>query len=225
MNRPRSTPARAASGPHSPGKVRIIGGRWRGTRLDVTDAPGLRPTSDRVRETLFNWLQPMLPNARVLDLFAGSGALGLEALSRGAAAAVLVERDPKLAAALRATTARLQGGEAAMVVQNDVMAWLHAQEEGGFDLAFVDPPFDANLWGGVLPALVPKLARDAWIYIEAPHDADSRPPEDWVLHREGRTRDVHYALYRRRPVDTAGTLAPNPAGPAANVNNERTTSE
>ncbi len=116
----------AAAAPAAAGKVRIIGGRWRGTRLDVADAPGLRPTSDRVRETLFNWLQPMLPGARVLDLFAGSGALGLEALSRGASSAVLVEREPKLAAALRATTARLQGGDAASVVQADAMAWLHA---------------------------------------------------------------------------------------------------
>jgi 16S rRNA (guanine966-N2)-methyltransferase len=199
MNRPRSTASSAAGGkPAATGNVRIIGGRWRGTRLDVADAPGLRPTGDRVRETLFNWLQPMLPGARVLDLFAGSGALGLEALSRGAATAVLVERDPKLAAALRATTARLQGGEAATVVQSDAMAWLHAQADGAFDLAFVDPPFDANLWGGVLPSLVSKLSRDAWLYIEAPHDADSTPPPEWQLHRDGRTRDVHYALYRRR---------------------------
>lgn len=191
MNRPRS--------PAAPGKVRIIGGRWRGTRLPVVDMPGLRPTSDRVRETLFNWLQPVLPGARVVDLFAGSGTLGLEALSRGAASAVLIEHHPRLAASLRETAARLPGGEAATVVQGDVMAWLHAQPEGAYDLAFVDPPFDANLWGGVLPALVPKLSRDAWLYIEAPHQADSTPPADWVLHREGRTRDVHYALYRRLP--------------------------
>ena len=84
-----------------PGKVRIIGGRWRGTRLAVPDAPGLRPTSDRARETLFNWLQPALPGARVLDLFAGTGALGIEALSRGAAEALLVERDAALARARR----------------------------------------------------------------------------------------------------------------------------
>ncbi|NUO77664.1 MAG: 16S rRNA (guanine(966)-N(2))-methyltransferase RsmD, partial [Lysobacter sp.] len=95
MNKPSA--GRTAT---APGRIRIIGGRWRGTRLDVPDAPGLRPTSDRVRETLFNWLIPALPGARVLDLFAGTGALGLEALSRGAAAATLVERDPALAAAL-----------------------------------------------------------------------------------------------------------------------------
>lgn len=219
MNRPRSpTPA-------APGKVRIIGGRWRGTRLDVADAPGLRPTSDRVRETLFNWLQPVVPGARVLDLFAGTGALGLEALSRGARSAVLVEHDARLAAALRATTARLQGGEAAQVVQADAMAWLHSQPDASFDLAFVDPPFDANFWGGVLPALTPKLAMDGWLYVESPPDADSEPSPEWALHREGRTREVRYALYRRRPLDTADTLAPDPAGDAPDAIHERTTRE
>jgi len=219
MNRPRSHAGHRAPGKSTPGKIRIIGGRWRGTRLDVPDAPGLRPTSDRVRETLFNWLQPVLPGARVLDLFAGSGALGLEALSRGAASAVLIERDAKLAAALRATTARLEGGEAASVVQADALAWLHAQPEGYFDLAFVDPPFDANFWGGVLPVLTAKLAADGWLYVESPHAAEAAPPPEWALHREGRTREVRYALYRRRvsaiQPDATATLAPNPAGPAA----------
>jgi len=219
MNRPRSHAGHRAPGKSTPGKIRIIGGRWRGTRLDVPDAPGLRPTSDRVRETLFNWLQPVLPGARVLDLFAGSGALGLEALSRGAASAVLIERDAKLAAALRATTARLEGGEAASVVQADALAWLHAQPEGYFDLAFVDPPFDANFWGGVLPVLTAKLAADGWLYVESPHAAEAAPPPEWALHREGRTREVRYALYRRRVSairpDATATLAPNPAGPAA----------
>jgi 16S rRNA (guanine966-N2)-methyltransferase len=208
MNRPRPPAHRA------PGKVRIIGGRWRGTRLDVPDAPGLRPTSDRVRETLFNWLQPVLPGARVLDLFAGSGALGLEALSRGARSAVLVERDAKLAAALRATATRLQGGEAAGVVQADAMAWLHQQPDNGFDLAFVDPPFDANFWGGVLPVLTRKLAADAWLYVESSPEAEAEPPPEWAPHREGRTREVRYTLYRRRPRDAADTLPPDPAGAA-----------
>jgi 16S rRNA (guanine966-N2)-methyltransferase len=220
MNRPpsRSTPA-------APGKVRIIGGRWRGTRLDVPAAPGLRPTGDRVRETLFNWLQLVLPGARVLDLFAGSGALGLEALSRGAAAAVLVERDAKLAGALRAIATRLQGGEAASVVNADAMAWLHGQADGSFDIAFVDPPFDANIWGGVLPVLTPKLRSDAWLYVESPHAAEAAPPPEWALHREGHTREVRYALYRRRPAGGADTLAPTPAGPAAASPIERTNPE
>src|SRR5690606_9279376 len=109
-----------------PGQIRIIAGRWRGSKLPVAEVDGLRPTSDRVRETLFNWLMPALPGARVLDLFAGSGALGLEAISRGAASAVLVERDARLAASLQATTERLPGGEAAKVVQADALAWLPA---------------------------------------------------------------------------------------------------
>ena len=184
--------------PHAAsGHVRIIGGRWRGTKLPVLDRPGLRPSSDRVRETLFNWLAPMLPGARVLDLFAGTGALGLEALSRGAAQAVLVEHDRDAAALLRATLARLQGGEAGQVVQADAMAWLHAQPEGAFDLAFVDPPFDANLRGGVLPELLPRLREDGWLYVEAPAGDDEPPPPGWRLHRDGRTRDVRFALYRR----------------------------
>ncbi|MDX1550554.1 MAG: 16S rRNA (guanine(966)-N(2))-methyltransferase RsmD, partial [Lysobacter spongiicola] len=141
--RPRG---RASRHLHAPGQVRLIGGRWRGSKLPVADIEGLRPTSDRVRETLFNWLMPVLPGARVLDLFAGSGALGLEALSRGAATATLVERDPLLATALAQVAARLPGGEAATVVQADALAWLPAQPRGSFDIAFLDPPFSAGLW-------------------------------------------------------------------------------
>ncbi|KRA15416.1 16S rRNA (guanine(966)-N(2))-methyltransferase RsmD [Lysobacter sp. Root604] len=196
MNKPTAgRPTRAGA---APGRIRIIGGRWRGTRLDVADAPGLRPTSDRVRETLFNWLGPVLPGARVLDLFAGTGALGLEALSRGAAAATLVERDPALAAALRATAARLPGGEAAQVVQADALAWLGAQADAGYDLAFVDPPFAAGLWDAVWPALLPKLSAGAWLYVEAPQGTTPALPPDWQRHREGGTREVSYALYRQR---------------------------
>jgi 16S rRNA (guanine966-N2)-methyltransferase len=183
---------------HAPGKVRIIAGHWRGTRLPVPDRPGLRPTTDRVRETLFNWLQPMLPGARVLDLFAGTGALGLEAVSRGAAQATLVERDGELVRGLQALADRLEGGAAVAVIQADALAWVHGQPDSAFDLAFVDPPFDANLWGGVLPALAPKLAADAWLYVESPLDATPSLSPDWALHREGRTRDVRYALYRRQ---------------------------
>ncbi|MCC8364513.1 16S rRNA (guanine(966)-N(2))-methyltransferase RsmD [Lysobacter sp. A6] len=207
-------PASRPPGHVRTGHVRIVGGRWRGTKLPVPDRPGLRPTSDRVRETLFNWLAPMLPGARVLDLFAGTGALGFEALSRGAASAVLVEHDREAATHLRNVCARLQGGDAAQVVQADALAWLHAQPEASFDLAFVDPPFDANLWGGVLPALVPRMREGAWLYIEAPATDDAPPPEGWRLHREGRTRDVRYALYRRAGAgssaggDDTVTLAP-----------------
>ena len=205
------------------GQVRLIGGRWRGSKLAVADAPGLRPTSDRVRETLFNWLQPTLPGARVLDLFAGSGALGLEALSRGAASAVLVERDPALAASLLATTRRLPGGEAATVVQAEALGWLPAQPRASFDLAFVDPPFAAGLHDQVLAALAPVLAEHAWLYVESALAERPTTPSGWCLHREGRTREVRYALYRRLPSADApaDTLDNDPAGANASLHEPR----
>jgi 16S rRNA (guanine966-N2)-methyltransferase len=192
--------------PHAePGKIRIIGGRWRGTRLSVPASPGLRPSSDRARETLFNWLMPALPGARVIDAFAGTGALGLEAVSRGAAHAVLVERDPVLAQALRATVERLSAQQSVQVVQSDALTWLARQAPASFDLAFVDPPFEADLWQATLEVLLPTLAPNAWVYVESPHDRAPAPPSQWGLHREGRTREVRFALYRapdRRGADT-----------------------
>ncbi|WP_052101007.1 16S rRNA (guanine(966)-N(2))-methyltransferase RsmD [Novilysobacter arseniciresistens] len=217
--RPRRTGAApAARQPASratPGQVRIIGGRWRGSRLPVLDIDGLRPTSDRARETLFNWLAPVLPGARVLDLFAGSGALGLEALSRGAVSAVLVERDASQARTLLEASLRLPGGEAASVVQADAVAWLAGQPRHGFDIAFVDPPFGAGLWDPVLAALDPVVAGDGWLYVEAPADGHVAVPAGWRLHREGRTREVRHALYRRAggsPGGAADTLPDDPAG-------------
>ena len=201
----RSGRAGPRTGGHrAPGAVRIIGGRWRGTRLEVPDVDGLRPTSDRVRETLFNWLQPVVSNAKVVDLFAGSGALGLEALSRGAASAVLVERDRALADALDTTLARLPGGEAGDAVNADALAWLRGQAAAQWDIAFVDPPFAGNLWQAALEALSPRMKPDAWLYVESPADAAPVLPDGWCLHREGRTREVRHALYRRvaQPADT-----------------------
>ena len=192
MNRRRKPTPAAGSG-----SVRIIGGRWRGTRLPVPDRPGLRPTSDRVRETLFNWLQPVLPGARVLDLFAGSGALGLEAVSRGAAQAQLVEADAGLAQALQAAAARLGATGEVAVHHGDVRDWLRTRDGNRFDIAFVDPPFAAGLWEPVLQALPALLAADAWLYLESPSDHAPAPSPEWALHRENRTRDVRYALYRR----------------------------
>ena len=189
------------------GSVRIIGGRWRGTRLPVLEAAGLRPTSDRVRETLFNWLASALPGARVLDLFAGSGALGLEALSRGAGEALLVERDAKLAESLRQTVARLDAGNEARVVVADALAFLRAPLHGRFDLVFLDPPFAADLWPAAFAALPPWLADDAWLYVESPPAAAIEPGNGFRLHREGRTREARYALYRR------GTLTGDPSEP------------
>lgn len=202
----RRPPAVPAAAPRGAGQVRIIGGRWRGTKLAVPDRPGLRPSSDRVRETLFNWLMPALPGARVLDLFAGTGVLGLEALSRGAAHAVLVERDPGLAAALRGTVDRLSAP--AQVHAADALAWLARRHEA-FDLVFLDPPFADGLWSRALDALAPRLAPGAWVYLESPADVQPAVPPAWTLHREGRTREVRYALYRAPGHHAAVTLRPD----------------
>ncbi len=179
--------------------VRIIGGQWRNTRLPVLDADGLRPTSDRVRETLFNWLMPALPGARVLDLFAGSGALGMEAVSRGAARATLVERDVGLAAALRTAANRLPGGDGLEVVHADALVWLRtaASEGRRYDIVFLDPPFEAGLWEGAIEGVLPLLAEEGWLYVEGSPATAAAPPAPWRLHREGRTREVAYRLYRR----------------------------
>ena len=185
-------------GRRAAGQVRIIGGRWRNTRLPVADAEGLRPTSDRARETLFNWLAPMLPGARVLDLFAGSGALGLEAISRGARAAVLVERDRRQCDTLRAIAQRLPGGDAVQVVHDDALAFLAKPTQERFDLVFVDPPFDADLWEPALAQLDPLVSDDALLYLETPLHRNIQPGEGWRLHREGSTRDARHALYRRQ---------------------------
>jgi 16S rRNA (guanine966-N2)-methyltransferase len=179
------------------GQVRIVGGRWRNTRLAVPDLPGLRPSSDRVRETLFNWLTGQLAGARVLDLFAGTGALGLEALSRGAASVTLVERDPALARALNDTVVRLGARAEATVVQGEALSWLGGQADGAFDLVFLDPPFAAGLWDPALAALLPKVRQGGWIYVESPVDQAPSPGPGWFPHREGQTREVRYALYRR----------------------------
>ena len=145
----------------------------------------------------------VLPGGRVLDLFAGTGALGLEALSRGAAHATLVERDPGLVAALRDACVRL--GAQATVVAQDALAWL-AGQQATFDLVFLDPPFADGLWEPALAALQPRLATDAWVYVESPAGTVPPAPPGWALHREGQTRDVRYALYRALAPQGAGTL-------------------
>jgi 16S rRNA (guanine966-N2)-methyltransferase len=202
--------------PRPPGQIRIIAGHLRGSKLPVPDRPGLRPTSDRVRETLFNWLQTKVPGANVLDLFAGTGALGFEAVSRGARSTVFVERDPALADALRGSATRLKT-QTVRVVTADALGWL--QQPGGerFDLVFLDPPFEAGLWEEAARRLAPWLAPDAWIYVETPAKNPPALPPDWRLHREGQTRDVRYALFRTgntSAAESAATIAgePNPQG-------------
>lgn len=186
--------------------MRIIGGRWRNTRLQVPQVQGLRPTSDRVRETLFNWLMPKLPGARVLDLFAGSGALGLEAVSRGATSAQLVERDPALVAALHGVVGKLGAQAQVWVAAGDALRWLETAPAMQADIVFIDPPFADGLWPQVFERLPRHLAAEAWLYVEAPAGAMPQLPPGWSLHREGGTREVAHALYRR----TAATLRGDP---------------
>ncbi|HPF73727.1 MAG: 16S rRNA (guanine(966)-N(2))-methyltransferase RsmD [Rhodanobacteraceae bacterium] len=181
------------------GQVRIIGGDLRGSKLPVPDREGLRPTSDRVRETLFNWLQPMLAGSRCLDLFAGSGALGFEAASRGAGEVVMIERDRELARSLSDSAKRLKTSNV-RVLEADALRWLSeppAAAEQRFDLVFLDPPFGADLWSGVLAKLDAWVKDDAWLYLEATPQASARPDGGWQLHRQGQTRDVAFSLWRR----------------------------
>jgi 16S rRNA (guanine966-N2)-methyltransferase len=185
---------------NAPGRIRVIGGTLRNSRIEVPDLPGLRPTSDRVRETLFNWLQPVIEGSRCLDLYAGTGALGIEALSRGASAVTFVEREPRLAAALKANLARLKvSGE---VVGGDATRWLQAAAKP-FDVVLLDPPFALDAWEDTAQALENGgwLAAHGWIYVESPRGAVFTLPGNWLPHRQGQTGEVAYALYRRTPAD------------------------
>lgn len=149
------------------GKIRIISGQWRGRKLPVADWPGLRPTGDRARETLFNWLGPRIIGTSCLDLFAGTGALGLEAVSRGAARLVLVEQHRPLADSLRAIAEGLPGGEVISVVHADAEAWLEGQTDC-FDVVFVDPPFGQQMQGPILEQLATTgvLKPGGLVYVE-----------------------------------------------------------
>jgi 16S rRNA (guanine966-N2)-methyltransferase len=169
--------------------VRIIGGRCRGRVLRFPDLPGLRPTPDRARETLFNWLGQRLDGLRCLDLFAGSGALGFEAASRGAAEVVLVERDARAAAALEANAALL-GAAQARVVRAEGLAWL-AGECGCFDVIFLDPPFAAGLLPAALAGAATRLDADGRIYAEFAARPDLA---GWRVLREGRAGLSHFCL-------------------------------
>lgn len=196
--------------------MRIIGGQWRGTRLPVADLPGLRPSSDRVRETLFNWLMPVLPGARVLDLFAGSGALGLEAVSRGASHATLVERDPCVCVQLQASVQRLDAQASVEVVRADALGWLQRGGGAGCTLAFVDPPFEQGMAEELPGLLACAMGRGGWLYLESARGREAAMPRGlWSLHREGTTREVHFALYRAVHAGAADTLGGDPsvAGP------------
>ncbi len=178
--------------------VRIIGGDWRGRRLHFPALPGLRPTPDRVRETLYNWLQFAIPGARCLDLFAGSGALGFEALSRGAAEAVFVESSQEAADAIREQLERFGAGTRGRVFTADAAAYLRAPAQP-FDLAFLDPPFGRGALGEVVPLIgaAGLVKVGGFAYLES--ERDSGPPalpEYWELVKSKFAGEVGYHLAR-----------------------------
>ncbi|MEM9303744.1 MAG: 16S rRNA (guanine(966)-N(2))-methyltransferase RsmD [Pseudomonadota bacterium] len=178
-----------------PGQVRIIGGRWRGRRIDVVDAPGLRPTGDRIRETLFNWLAPWIDGARCLDLFAGTGALGFEAASRGAASVVLVESVGRVARSLTETAVTL-GADAVQVVNTDARAFLEGAD-ASFSIVFVDPPFDADLHADMLPRVAAAVAPGGLMYVEAPRATMIELPAGFRWLRDKEAGDVRFGLLER----------------------------
>ncbi|WGL18516.1 16S rRNA (guanine(966)-N(2))-methyltransferase RsmD [Microbulbifer bruguierae] len=175
--------------------MRIIGGRWRGRKVAFAPVEGLRPTGDRLRETLFNWLQFDLPNARCLDLFAGSGALGLEALSRGAGEVDFVELDRNTAQMLRQQLDLLQaeGGR----VHNCPAQVFLSQPGPPCDVVFIDPPFAGDLWQTTLDALVNsgRIGENTLVYVESPRDTAVTAPASWQLVKEKRAGQVCMRLF------------------------------
>jgi 16S rRNA (guanine966-N2)-methyltransferase len=191
---PRPAPAARRSLPH---QVRIIGGAWKRTPLPVADRPGLRPTPDRVRETLFNWLGQDLTGWRCVDAFAGTGALGLEAASRGAADVLLLEAEGALVDQLRALVKKLDARNV-RVQRGNALTVLAALPPGGTDLVFLDPPFDADLFDQALAAARPAIGPEGFIYLEAPSawGGEALARHGLELHRHMKAGAVHGHLLR-----------------------------
>ncbi len=177
------------------GVCRIIGGKWRGRGISFDDAEGLRPTTDRIRETVFNWLQPYLHNSHCLDLFAGSGVLGFEALSRGAEELVFVEKNPHTVKNLKENIKRLQAVNA-KVFQQDALSWLRNGQQP-FNLVFLDPPFHTDLLekSCVLLAESGVLTDDAIIYVEHAVDTAVTIPDHWLCIKQKSAGQVTYKLF------------------------------
>ncbi|MEO7055641.1 MAG: 16S rRNA (guanine(966)-N(2))-methyltransferase RsmD [Caldimonas sp.] len=199
---------KAANAAHAelPREVRIIGGAWKRSKLPVANRPGLRPTPDRVRETVFNWLGQSLVGWRCLDAFAGSGALGFEAASRGAAEVVLLERDPALLSSLAASKARLHA-ETLRIERADAVQWMARAAAESFELVFLDPPFDSKLLAPALAAAARLITPHGFVYVESGTASDTRSWEPgWQLFRSARAGAVHFNLLRR------ATSEPDPFG-------------
>jgi 16S rRNA (guanine(966)-N(2))-methyltransferase RsmD len=201
MKPSKSKPSKPSK-PSTLQEVRIIGGRWKRTPLQVLDRPGLRPTPVRVRETLFNWLGQDLTGWCCVDAFAGTGALGLEAASRGAAEVVLIEQDAALVTRLHQLKARLQSAEALRVERGDALAGLRQRHGAGLDLVFLDPPFaegsNEALLTGALQAARATLNATGLIYLEAPHawNDEALAPLGLALDRHGKAGAVAFHLLR-----------------------------
>ena len=196
-----ANPSAQSASKNGAGEVRIIGGQWRRTKLSVAQRPGLRPTPDRVRETLFNWLGQDLTGWRCLDAFAGTGALGLEAASRGAASVLLVEQDAALVAQLHQHQQRLQASTV-RVQRGDALAALRQAAGQGLDLVLLDPPFDQPaLFVPAVQAAAAALAPQGFIYLEAPSawTQEQLAPLGLALHRHLRAGAVHAHLLQRVP--------------------------
>ena len=193
--RKKASPAPAA---RAAGQIRIIGGQWRRTPIAVPDHPGLRPTPDRVRETLFNWLGQDLSGWRCVDAFAGTGALGLEAASRGAAQVLALEQSPELVQALRRLGERLQA-QALQVQRGDALSAMQALPAASYDLVFLDPPFDGPWFGPALQAAARLVPVGGWVYLEAPEPWGEAQlaPLGLQLQRQLRAGAVHAHLLQR----------------------------
>jgi 16S rRNA (guanine(966)-N(2))-methyltransferase RsmD len=184
---------------HSPaGEVRIIGGLWKRTKLPVANKPGLRPTPDRVRETLFNWLGQDLTGWHCIDVFAGTGALGFEAASRGATEVRLVEQDPALVQQLKTSQDRLKA-HGVQIIRGDGQIALQQLAPASMSLVFLDPPFDAPLYEPALKAAARVLREEGLIYLEAPKAWTDELLAPWGLqvHRHLKAGAVHAHLLRR----------------------------
>lgn len=184
--------------PRSANRLRIIGGRWRGMPIVFPDVEAVRPSPDRVRETLFNWLQGPILDAACLDLFAGSGALGIEALSRGARQVTFVDREPALGRYLTATLQKLGAADAGSVYVEDARQFLRRPPQR-FDIVFLDPPFASDVQSVCDELARGWLASNAWVYLERPADAPLPAlPSTWSMHRSKRAGQVGYHLLHIR---------------------------
>ena len=188
---------RKQKGKSQAGRLRIVAGNWRSRLLDIADVEGLRPTSERIRETLFNWLAPTIQGARCLDLFAGTGALGLEALSRGAREAVFVEQSPVAARQLETNIDIVGANAAAKVVQGDGLRYLGNAPESLFDIVFLDPPFAADLLNETCRLLAENklLADGGLVYLELERMQDEPSfPDGWQVLKNKTAGNVRYML-------------------------------